>query len=257
MKPNYSKMKTFQQLCDSNVAFLNGEYDETFYHNGPVDDETIPLLDDLKRINKLGFISMEGQPAKLADEESEELQRSYLSGIFKNYKTTEEFVQYINDHNVRDPENFIFFVLFSFDKKEEEETSMHNINYETLINVDDRKIFDKYDMINLTKSVDTGDSRFDYAIKFTNSKNVVEILHTNQPLDDREVKYSLDEIKHIMKSEKVLSRIDIIGKDYGHKFSLEKFVEGFLIYKKCIEKTAKDFNISDDKCKEIIDSYRR
>jgi hypothetical protein len=257
LKPNYSKMKTFQQLCDSNVAFLNGEYGETFYHNGSVDDETIPLLDDLKRINKLGFISMDGQPAKLADEESEELQRSYLSGIFKNYKTTEEFVQYINDHNVRDPENFIFFVLYSFDKGEQKEKYTTNINHKTLINVDDRKIFDKYDRINLTKWVDTDDSRFDYAIKFTNSKNVVEVLNSNASLDESEVEYMLDEIKHIMKSEKVLSIINIIGKDYGHKFSLEKFVEGFLIYKKCIEKTAKDFNISDDTCKEIIDSYRR
>lgn len=258
MIPNYSKMKTFDELCNSNVEFLNGKYTETFYHLGPVDEETIPLLDDLRRINKLGFFSTEGQPAKLADQESDEIQRSYLMGFFKNYKTTEEFIKYINDHNARHPDKFIFFVLNIFDKKEEADRYITNINYDTLITEDDRKIFDEFEGLNLTKWVDDGDSRFDHTNKFTNSKNVVEVLYSNQWIreEEGEVEYFFDAIKHIMKSEKVLSMINIIGKDYGYKFSLEKFVEQFLIYKKCIEKTAKDFNISDDKCKEIIEAYK-
>lgn len=60
---NWSSARTFADLVDLNVRFLRGELTETPYHLGPVDDETIPLLSRLVRVNQLGFVSIAGQPA--------------------------------------------------------------------------------------------------------------------------------------------------------------------------------------------------
>ena len=44
-------------------AFLKGKIKKTPYHCAPVNSETIPLLADLIRVNRAGFISVCGQPA--------------------------------------------------------------------------------------------------------------------------------------------------------------------------------------------------
>ena len=62
IEDEYSDAKTFQDLRDINVKFLKGIYDHTAYHGGPVDSETIPLLDDLCRLNTLGAYTFCGQP---------------------------------------------------------------------------------------------------------------------------------------------------------------------------------------------------
>jgi hypothetical protein len=58
-----TKFSTFDDLIKYNLKFLNGELQETFYHSGPVDPETVPLLGKLKTINSFGFFSLEGQPS--------------------------------------------------------------------------------------------------------------------------------------------------------------------------------------------------
>jgi hypothetical protein len=72
---NWKKVSTFDALNEEVIAFLEGKRRETPWHGGPVDEETIPLLGDLIELNKLGFISTEGQP----DE--------YTKGV---YRTTKE-----------------------------------------------------------------------------------------------------------------------------------------------------------------------
>jgi hypothetical protein len=60
---DFQDVKTYRDLQDSNILFLEGGLNRTPYHHGPVDPETIPLLNDLVNINDLGFISVMGQPA--------------------------------------------------------------------------------------------------------------------------------------------------------------------------------------------------
>lgn len=59
----YRTAETFQDVCDINILFLQGVYDHTAYHCAKVDEETIPLLDDLVHLNKRGLYTFNGQPA--------------------------------------------------------------------------------------------------------------------------------------------------------------------------------------------------
>ena len=59
----YKGVTSFEELVHLNVRFLRGEKIDTPYHGDSVDEETIPLLGKLIRINQAGFLSMSGQPA--------------------------------------------------------------------------------------------------------------------------------------------------------------------------------------------------
>ena len=59
----FRKISTFQELIDTNVQFLEGKIHHTPYHYGPVDDETLPMIADLVKLNKLGCITITSQPA--------------------------------------------------------------------------------------------------------------------------------------------------------------------------------------------------
>ena len=90
----YYSAKTYQDLCDINVKFLQGVYDHTAYHGAPVNSETIPLLGDLCRLNALGMHTFSGQPATSTFTETPckavycHQQRSYLEGFIKNKYTS-------------------------------------------------------------------------------------------------------------------------------------------------------------------------
>ncbi len=58
----YAQAGTFMELCHINVKFLKGIYDHTAYHCGPVDEETVPLLENLCLLNSLGCYTFNGQP---------------------------------------------------------------------------------------------------------------------------------------------------------------------------------------------------
>ena len=60
---SFKDVQTYRDLQDVNILFLQGKLKKTPYHLGPVDEETIPLLENLITINDLGFISVMGQPA--------------------------------------------------------------------------------------------------------------------------------------------------------------------------------------------------
>ena len=44
MNDPFEKVSTFSDFLAANLAFLNGEVDQTPYHSSPVDEETIELL---------------------------------------------------------------------------------------------------------------------------------------------------------------------------------------------------------------------
>ena len=54
-------IKTFDDYIQYNLEFLDGLHPFTPTHNGRIDPETIPLLNDIKKINKLGFLTTNSQ----------------------------------------------------------------------------------------------------------------------------------------------------------------------------------------------------
>ena len=58
----FSSVSSYEELIQTNIAFIEGKIKFSPYHRGPIDPETIPLLGDLIEINRKGFISTCGQP---------------------------------------------------------------------------------------------------------------------------------------------------------------------------------------------------
>lgn len=61
----YSKVKTWQDLINTNISFIKGEIPETFYHGGPLDEETTnnkDFYDAILEMNEKGLFTDESQP---------------------------------------------------------------------------------------------------------------------------------------------------------------------------------------------------
>ena len=54
----YREATTFKNLVCLNIAFLKGILNETPYHLGQIDEETIPLLSQLIQLNKKDFYQL-------------------------------------------------------------------------------------------------------------------------------------------------------------------------------------------------------
>lgn len=75
----------FSDLLVLNQKFLLGEIPETPYHCGPIDDETIPLVESLLRLHDFQLLTDNSQPYehkrpfRLGDDWAEYEQRPYVS----------------------------------------------------------------------------------------------------------------------------------------------------------------------------------
>ena len=96
----FHNVKTFTDLQYIYIKFLKGEIRISPDQYGPVNSETIPLLNDLVKINKLGFITTSGQPSKCQYEifsdnsfKSYE-QKGYITG-FLEHEHLKSFSEYM------------------------------------------------------------------------------------------------------------------------------------------------------------------
>jgi len=53
---------TMEDLQQNMVRFLNGELDQSPWHLSPIMPETVPIMKDVRALNELGFVTIEGQP---------------------------------------------------------------------------------------------------------------------------------------------------------------------------------------------------
>jgi hypothetical protein len=100
-------------LIKVNIVFLENRINKTLYHDGPIDKETIPLINKLKQLNDYGFMSVCGhsgliEECKFIDKtwifngnlcgnwyiSQKQKQKSYISGFMKNEKI-DSFIKYI------------------------------------------------------------------------------------------------------------------------------------------------------------------
>jgi hypothetical protein len=59
----FDNAKTYKDVVAANVLFLEGKLSRSPYHYGPIDEETVPIVNDLIRLNQCGFITVQSQPA--------------------------------------------------------------------------------------------------------------------------------------------------------------------------------------------------
>jgi hypothetical protein len=64
MTPTFRSVQTYTDLLQANIAFLEGQLLQSPYHLGPIDEETVPLLPKLTQLNRLGFLTVNSQPAR-------------------------------------------------------------------------------------------------------------------------------------------------------------------------------------------------
>lgn len=85
-------VKTWEDLCAINIRFLKGEIDKTYYHLGPTDPETEPLLPALIKLNTLGFYSTNGQPGLI---EEDNKRRACITGFVRDHTTAVALIDFL------------------------------------------------------------------------------------------------------------------------------------------------------------------
>jgi hypothetical protein len=78
--------ENLSHLCELNRKFLLGGIPETPYHGGPIDPETIPLVESLLKLHDFQLVTESSQPYehsafKLREEWAERQQRPFVSFI--------------------------------------------------------------------------------------------------------------------------------------------------------------------------------
>lgn len=55
-------VSNFNELLNTNLLFIEGKIPRTPYHCGPLNDETTPLIESLKKMHSYGMMTTGGQP---------------------------------------------------------------------------------------------------------------------------------------------------------------------------------------------------
>ena len=85
MNQIWKEIKNFQELQECMVKFLEGKYKSNPWHLNPVDPETVPILQKLRKINKAGFVTINGQPGDYTkdDDNTESYGRGFIQGFIE------------------------------------------------------------------------------------------------------------------------------------------------------------------------------
>lgn len=62
MSDIWFSVNEYKDLVNLNVKFIKGELSQTPYHLGPLDSETLPLVEKLIKMHARGILTLEGQP---------------------------------------------------------------------------------------------------------------------------------------------------------------------------------------------------
>ena len=90
-------IQTFEELQQAMIMFLSGQMPSNPWHETNVDPETVPLLENLRYLNGLGFITKESQPGTCS---LSERQRAYIKGFIHRNFVTQTFLKKLEDLNI-------------------------------------------------------------------------------------------------------------------------------------------------------------
>lgn len=124
----WEKITTFDEFQKCMIDYIDGKEEETPWMGAPLADETVKatgLLDNLRRVNAMGFVTIEGQPGTISEiqhyktgENLEEIQRGYLEGFLQKGKyDLDKLTEYLNESNV-----YVIIVGVNVDKETEDVT---------------------------------------------------------------------------------------------------------------------------------------
>lgn len=92
----FKDAQTWSDFVDANVAFLQGKLPRSPYYLEAMDADTVPLLQQLIAIQRLGFISINGQAGLISDDKTHQ-QRSYIVGFLPmGHLVT--MIRFLKDH---------------------------------------------------------------------------------------------------------------------------------------------------------------
>jgi hypothetical protein len=99
----FQKITNLKELIQANVQFLKGYLNRSPYHCGPIDTETLPMLEDLVELNELGCITINSQPPIdefyfLDSMCHQTQQKSYVEG-YMLASILDEFVRFMKEYD--------------------------------------------------------------------------------------------------------------------------------------------------------------
>ena len=94
-KEMWETAKDFKDLQNAMVEYLEGRCPNNPWMVDKIDDETIPILNSLVKINRYGFVTIQGQPGVNTTQESGSMvcQRAYMDGFILKKNSS----RFIND----------------------------------------------------------------------------------------------------------------------------------------------------------------
>ena len=131
--------QSFDDLINNNIEFIKGNIKETIYHLGPLDEETLPHVDELININNAGYLTVESQPGLVSENL---LQRGYLKFYThnKNLSKVKNFIDFNKNYN-------IIIYNYPFDSILYQNFSTTN-NFIEVLTVDEGEIYSTVDSEN-------------------------------------------------------------------------------------------------------------
>lgn len=191
---------TFNDYIKLTINFLENKIDNTPWYSGSLDDETNDLKEVLKDINRLGFLTISGQPGThIKTNKYEELQRGYLDG-------------FIYKENIRLLLNNKDIVIYYYDYINE----IGNIYPKKFKN--ENFFRDDYIILTQDRMLNEKDWRYYTTFQYMKIKeNAIELLEMIQ--DENAIKNFKDNVYYIM----------VIMKE-TNKQGLEKSIKNLLQY---------------------------
>ena len=141
-KEIWDTVSNFSGLQNAMILYLEGKCTKNLWMLGSIEEETIPIVESLIKINRKGFVTIEGQPGTITQsiiryagdekigelgEKYTEIQRGYMDGLIlnkklnkfvKNLVKTDKVIVYTEDlgakikihgtieDDMRNPENY-------------------------------------------------------------------------------------------------------------------------------------------------------
>lgn len=203
----YKSVKTYKDLLNVNIKFLKGEIEQTLYHLAPVNEETIPLLDNLIRLNKLGYYTTGGQPALCEYNEQVKIepnvvqyysmeQKPFIEGLIEK-KIVKKLTKFLKE------QHDMYYLI-----------SYKNNKTETNIPFGD----DMYNMTREKSHVDINMLKDEPWSEYTNIPNIYQETETFYD----EAYYHHNEYPNIVKLIDKCYHLIVVGKEYGKDIQLEE-----------------------------------
>ena len=107
----YKEVKNWSDMINTNIDFMNGKIDRTFYHGGPLDDETLDkrnkglFLNQCIELNKLQLFTYCSQPYRYYEDEEDETicdyhQKSYVYFLCEPHIGPKLYKELLKDERV-------------------------------------------------------------------------------------------------------------------------------------------------------------